>query len=139
MAGLLVTATSMGASLTTDTVDEALPISHKLDNESSGKSSTEVNATLRPKDWIITGDFLTGTLSPEAPTEIIAAQKIAIAFEKRLEGSRWPRYDIASRAETPIPTMNAILDGEIVPDFASLDMCCCLKKLSLDRSSINRE
>ncbi len=101
-------------------VDEARRITHKLENESSSRPSTVANATLRPKDWIIAGDYLTGTLSAEAPPEIIAAQKIAIALEKQFEGSCWPRYDIASRAETPISTMNAILEGEIVPDLATL-------------------
>lgn len=77
-------------------------------------------ATLRPKDWIILGDFLTGTLSPQAPVEIVMAQKIGIAIEVALAHSSWPSYDVATRAQVPIPVMNGIIEGELLPDLATL-------------------
>ena len=77
-------------------------------------------ATLRPKDWIIFGDFLTGTLSPQAPAEIVLAQKVGIALEGALAHSSWPSYDVATRAQVPIPVLNGIIEGEILPDLATL-------------------
>lgn len=100
-------------------VDEARRITDKLDEGPSGMHRPS-QASLRPKDWIIEGDFLGGRLSREAPEEIAAAQKIAVALEVGLEGSNWPRYEVATRAQVPIPTMHAILAGEMVPDFATL-------------------
>lgn len=78
------------------------------------------HATLRPKDWILSGDFLTGTLSPQAPAEIVLAQKIGIALEGALANSNWPSYEVATRAQVPIPVMNGILEGDLFPDLATL-------------------
>jgi len=77
-------------------------------------------ATLRPKDWIISGDFLSGTLSPQAPAEIVLAQKIGIALEGALANSNWPSYEVATRAQVPISVMNGILEGDLVPDLTTL-------------------
>jgi signal peptidase I len=102
-------------------VDEARRITEKLDTNIPASPAMPITqAKLRPKDWIIEGDFLTGSLSREAPDEIVAAQKIAAALRDGLEGSNWPRYEVATRAQVPIPTMNAMLEGEITPDFATV-------------------
>ncbi|MFA5918876.1 MAG: signal peptidase I [Candidatus Nanopelagicaceae bacterium] len=77
-------------------------------------------ATLRPKDWIISGDYLSGTLSPQAPPEIVLAQKIGIALEGALANSNWPSYEVATRAQVPIPVINGILEGDLLPDLATL-------------------
>lgn len=74
----------------------------------------------KPKDWIVSGDFLTGTLSLEAPAEIELARKIARELEDALACSAWPSYEVATRAQVPIPTMNGILEGEIIPDLPIL-------------------
>ncbi len=101
-------------------VDEARRITNILEVELSAKSTALAGATLRPKDWIIDGDFLTGRLSPQAPEEIVLAQKIAIALESALANSSWPSYDVATRAQVPIPVMNGIIEGELIPDLATL-------------------
>jgi signal peptidase I len=102
-------------------VDEARRITEKLDTNLPASPAMPITqAKLRPRDWIIEGDFLTGLLSREAPDEIQAAQKIAVALDRGLGGSNWPRYEVATRAQVPIATMNAILQGEVTPDFATL-------------------
>lgn len=73
-----------------------------------------------PKDWLISGDFLTGELSEDSPYEVVEAQRIAVALESALSGSNWPRYEIAARADVSIPMLRAILAGEALPDFATL-------------------
>lgn len=116
-------------------VDEARRITQKM--EEGVQAHAQINAqmvpvaptpsgasatfgAMKPKDWLIYGEFLSGRFSVEAPAEILAAQKIARALEDGLAGSNWPRYDVAIRAEVPMPTLQAILDGEVVPDFATL-------------------
>lgn len=102
-------------------VDEARRITEKLEVAPTRNPAVSVVMTaLRPRDWVIEGDFLTGTLSREAPEEVAAAQKIAVALKTGLEGSSRPSYEVATRAQVPIPTMNAIVAGEITPDFATL-------------------
>ena len=78
------------------------------------------SAPPKPKDWIISGDFLTGTLSSEAPAEVLLARKIAVELEGALAQSAWPRYEVATRAQVPIPRMNGIVEGESLPDLAIL-------------------
>ena len=77
-------------------------------------------AELQPKNWVISGDFLTGTLSSQAPAEIVLAQKIGIALDGALANSNWPSYEVATRAGVPIHVMNGILEGALVPDLATL-------------------
>jgi signal peptidase I len=105
-------------------VDEARRITQKMEEAAMTQTSAQVvpasPPTLRPKDWLIAGDFLTGTISMEAPAEIFAAQKIALALEEGLQGSNWPSYDVAYRAQVPIPTLASIVEGEIIPEFATL-------------------
>lgn len=107
-------------------VDEARKITARMEEGIHAPPAGQVlitpsgPATLRPKDWIISGDFLSGTLSPQAPPEIVLAQKIGIALEGALANSNWPSYEVATRAQVPIPVMNAILEGELVPDLAIL-------------------
>lgn len=80
----------------------------------------EVAPSICPKDWLISGDFLTGELSEDSPSEVLEAQRIAVALESALSGSSWPRYEIAARADVSIPMLRAILAGETLPDFAIL-------------------
>lgn len=107
-------------------VDEARKITAKMEEGIQAHPAGPVlttppaQAALRPKDWIISGDFLSGTLSPQAPAEIVLAQKIGIALEGALASSNWPSYEVATRAQVPIPVMNAILEGDLVPDLATL-------------------
>jgi signal peptidase I len=107
-------------------VDEARKITARMEEGIHAPPAGQVlaapsgQAALRPKDWIISGDFLTGTLSPQAPAEIVLAQKIGIALEGALANSNWPSYEVATRAQVPIPVMNGILEGEFVPDLATL-------------------
>ncbi len=82
---------------------------------------TEITTpSICPKDWLISGDFLTGKLSEDSPYEVVEAQRIAVALESVLSGSNWPRYEIATRADVPISTLRAVLAGEVLPDFATL-------------------
>ncbi|MDP1711438.1 MAG: signal peptidase I [Candidatus Nanopelagicaceae bacterium] len=107
-------------------VDEARKITARMEEGIHAPPAGQVlvtpagPATLRPKDWIISGDFLSGTLSPQAPAEIVLAQKIGIALEGALANSNWPSYEVATRAQVPIPVMNGILEGEFVPDLTTL-------------------
>lgn len=73
-----------------------------------------------PKDWLISGDFLTGKLAEDSPCEIVEAQRIAVVLDSVLRGSNWPSYEVATRAEVPILTVRAMLAGEVLPDFAAL-------------------
>jgi len=114
-------------------VDEARKITAKMEEgihgppafpqypgQSAGQVLSDGRRALRPKDWIISGDFLTGTLSSHAPAEIVLAQKIGIALEGALANSNWPTYEVATRAQVPIAVMNGILEGEFVPDLNTL-------------------
>lgn len=107
-------------------VDEARKITARMEEGIHAPPASQVlvtppgPATLRPKDWIISGDFLSGTLSPQAPAEIVLAQKIGIALEGALANSNWPSYEVATRAQVPIPIMNGILEGDLVPDLTTL-------------------
>lgn len=107
-------------------VDEARKITARMEEGIHAPPAGQVPATpsgpttLRPKDWIISGEFLTGTLSPQAPNEVVLAQKIGIALEGALANSNWPSYEVATRAQVPIPVMNAILEGDLLPDLATL-------------------
>ena len=107
-------------------VDEARKITARMEEGIHAPPAGQVPvtlsgpATLRPKDWIISGDFLSGTLSPQAPAEIVLAQKIGIALEGALANSNWPSYEVATRAQVPISVMNGILEGDLLPDLATL-------------------
>lgn len=107
-------------------VDEARKVTARMDEGMHAPPAGQVLVTasgpptLRPKDWIIFGDFLTGSLSPQAPAEIVLAQKVGIALEGALAHSSWPSYDVATRAQVPISVMNGIIEGELLPDLATL-------------------
>lgn len=74
----------------------------------------------RPKKYLVTGDFLTGTIAENSPSEVVEAQRIARVLDSALEESQWPRYDLAFRAQVSLPTLQAMLEGEILPDFATV-------------------
>lgn len=75
---------------------------------------------VRPRNWLISGDFLTGTMADDSPSEAVEAQRIARILDAALEASPWPRYDVAARADISLPTMQAMLEGDILPDFATV-------------------
>ena len=100
--------------------DSPISTSERLEEVSVLTRAESSPVPPKPRDWIISGDFLTGTLSPEAPAEIELARKIARELEGALAGSAWPSYEVATRAQVPISTMNGILEGEIIPEFAIL-------------------
>ena len=111
-------------------VDEARRITMRLEESVTSapipppvtplRESVNIPASVCPKDWLISGDFLTGALSEDSPHEVVQAQRIAAALESVLSSSAWPRYEIASRAGVPLSTVHAILNGDALPDFASL-------------------
>ena len=102
-------------------VEEARRITTKMEEASHPPALlSKEPVALRPRDWLIMGDFLTGTLSPEAPAEIELARRIARQLEGALASSAWPDYEVALRADLPISTLNGILEGETLPDLAIL-------------------
>lgn len=75
---------------------------------------------VRPRNWLISGDFLTGAMADDSPSEVVEAQRIARILDTALEASPWPRYDVAARADISLPAMQAMLEGDILPDFATV-------------------
>lgn len=97
----------------------------------SPSATVDIAPSIRPNDWLLSGDFLTGALSEDSPYEVVEAQRIAVALESVLSSSAWPRYEIASRAGVPLPLLHAVLAGEVLPDFASLSRIGKLLGVSL--------